>query len=115
MTSIVLDRRWLDVCALEDIPLRGARRIASGSRPIAIFRTGLDEIHALVDRCPHKRGPLSMGIVHGASVTCPLHGMKIDLATGQPLGADAGKGCAPRIDIRLEAGRVLIDAAALHE
>jgi nitrite reductase (NADH) small subunit len=39
--------------------------------------------------------------------------MKIDLATGEPLGADAGKGCAPRIDVRLEQGRVLIDARAL--
>jgi nitrite reductase (NADH) small subunit len=111
--SAIIDHLWLDVCALEDIPLRGARRIGPASRPIAIFRSGDDEIYALVDRCPHKNGPLSMGIVHGSSVTCPLHGMKIDLASGEPMGADAGKGCAPRIEIRLERGRVLIDAGAL--
>jgi nitrite reductase (NADH) small subunit len=113
MSSAVLDRVWLDVCALEEIPLRGARRIGSAPRPIAIFRTGDDEVYALVDRCPHKKGPLSMGIVHGSSVTCPLHGMEIDLATGEPMGADAGKGCAPRIEVRLERGRILIDAGAL--
>ena len=113
MSGAILDRLWLDVCALEDIPLRGARRIGSTSHPVAIFRTGDDEIYALVDRCPHKKGPLSMGIVHGSSVTCPLHGMRIDLATGEPTGADAGKGCAPRVEIRLERGRVLIDADAL--
>jgi nitrite reductase (NADH) small subunit len=109
----VLDTVWLDVCALEDIPLRGARRIGNAAKPVAIFRTGDNEIFALVDRCPHKKGPLSMGIVHGSSVTCPLHGMKIDLATGEPMGADNGKGCAPRIDVRLENGRVLIDAGAI--
>ena len=109
----VLDTVWLDVCALEDIPLRGARRIGNGEKPVAIFRTGDDKVFALVDRCPHKQGPLSMGIVHGSSVTCPLHGMKIDLATGELMGADQGKGCTLRIEIRLERGRVLIDAGAL--
>jgi nitrite reductase (NADH) small subunit len=109
----ILDTVWLDVCALEDIPLRGARRIGNAAKPVAIFRAGDNEVFALVDRCPHKQGPLSMGIVHGSSVTCPLHGMKIDLATGEPMGADRGKGCAPRIDVRLEYGRVFIDASAL--
>ncbi|MDP3737422.1 MAG: nitrite reductase small subunit NirD [Hyphomonadaceae bacterium] len=113
MNAIAIDRLWLDVCAVEEIPLRGARRIGPANRPVAIFRTGKDEVYALVDRCPHKKGPLSMGIVHGSSVTCPLHGMKIDLATGEPMGADAGKGCAPRVEVRVERGRVLIDASAL--
>jgi len=113
MNAAILDRLWLDVCALEDIPMRGARRIGPAARPVAIFRTGADEVYALVDRCPHKGGPLSMGIVHGAGVTCPLHGRRIDLASGEFMGADAGKGCTPRIDVRVEGGRVLIDAGAL--
>ena len=113
MSAALLDIVWLDVCALEDIPLRGARRISNAGMPIAIFRTGENEVYALVDRCPHKQGPLSMGIVHGNSVTCPLHGMRIDLANGELMGADKGKGCVPRIEVRLEAGRVLIDANAL--
>jgi nitrite reductase (NADH) small subunit len=113
MTALALDMVWLDVCALEDIPRRGARRLGNAKKPIAIFRTGDDQIFALVDRCPHKQGPLSMGIVHGTSVTCPLHSMKIDLATGEPMGADAGKGCAPRVDVRIEGGRVMIDASVL--
>ena len=113
MTATTIDIVWLDVCALEDIPQRGARRIGNAARPVAIFRTGDDQVFALIDRCPHKQGPLSMGIVHGSSVTCPLHAMKVDLATGELLGADKGKGCAPRIEVRLERGRVLIDASAL--
>ena len=113
MSALALERLWLDVCALEEIPRRGARRLGSSVCPIAIFRTGADDVYALVDRCPHKQGPLSMGIVHGTSVTCPLHGMKVDLASGALMGADAGKGCAPRIEVRVERGRVLIDVTAL--
>ncbi len=115
MTAMIVERLWVDICALEDIPQRGARRIGPAKRPVAIFRTGEDEVYALVDRCPHRQGPLSMGIVHGSAVTCPLHGMKIDLATGEAMGADAGKGCAPRIDVKVERGRVLIDASAVAQ
>jgi nitrite reductase (NADH) small subunit len=104
---------WLDLCALEEVPLRGARRVVIGAHPVGVFRTSDDRVFALIDRCPHKHGPLSMGIVHGARVTCPLHAWAIDLATGEPTGADAGKGCAPRLLVRLEAGRILLDATSL--
>ena len=75
---------------------------------IAIFRTGDGEVFALRDQCPHKHGPLSQGIVHGRTVTCPLHAWNIDLATGEPTGADAGKGCTPTVALRVENGRLLL-------
>ena len=112
--SAILDRLWIDVCAVTDIPQRGARRVAGAKGPIAIFRTGDDRVFALIDRCPHKQGPLSMGIVHGASVTCPLHNRNVDLATGQLTGADAGQGCAPRIEVRVVDGRIELAAEALR-
>jgi nitrite reductase (NADH) small subunit len=112
--SVLMDRLWVDICAVTDIPQRGARNVAGIKGPIAIFRTGDDQVFALIDRCPHKQGPLSMGIVHGASVTCPLHGRNVDLATGQLMGADAGQGCAPRIDLRVVNGRVELAAEALR-
>ncbi len=99
---------WRDVGAVADIPLRGARRVQTAQGDIAIFRTGDERVFALIDRCPHKGGPLSQGIVHGQAVACPLHNWTIDLATGEPTGADAGKGCAPTIPVRIEAGRVLL-------
>ena len=105
---------WLDLCALDDVPRRGARRVQIGKEPIAIFRTGDDRVFALIDRCPHKNGPLSMGIVHGASVTCPLHAWVIDLATGAPTGADTGKGCTPHLQVKLKAGRVLLDSKSIQ-
>lgn len=102
---------WMDVGAPEDIPLRGARRIAMAGGDIAVFRAGDSRIFALRDACPHKQGPLSQGIVHGHSVSCPLHGWVIDFATGAPIGADAGKGCTPTIPVIIEQGRIFIPAA----
>ena len=99
---------WIDVGAVAEIPRRGARRIGTPDGDIAVFRTGDGEIFALRDKCPHKCGPLSQGIVHGRTVTCPLHAWNIDLATGEPTGADAGKGCAPKVAVRVEDGRVYL-------
>ena len=112
MNAIVQpDLLWIDVGAVVDVPRRGARRVATPRGDIAIFRTGDNELFALLDQCPHKKGPLSQGIVHGRSVTCPLHAWTIDLSTGEPTGADAGKGCAPTVPLRVENGRILLGAA----
>lgn len=99
-------KNLIDVGALEDIPPRGARTVRTALGDVAIFRTGEDEVFALYDQCPHKQGPLSQGIVHGASVTCPLHGWVISLRTGDAQGPDHG--CTPRVAVKLEAGRVFL-------
>jgi nitrite reductase [NAD(P)H] small subunit len=83
--------RWIKIGSLDDIPRRGARCVTTPRGRIAVFRTGDDRVFALHDHCPHKGGPLSQGIVHGASVTCPLHNWVISLETGKALGADEGE------------------------
>jgi nitrite reductase (NADH) small subunit len=105
-----LDAGWHEVGAVADIPERGARRVRTPAGDIAVFRTGDGRIFALLDRCPHKAGPLSQGIVHGHAVACPLHNWVIDLATGHPTGADAGKGCTPVAPVTILDGRVFIAA-----
>ena len=102
---------WTDVGAVTDIPLRGARRVPTPEGDIAVFRTGDGRVFALRDQCPHKGGPLSQGIVHGHAVACPLHNWSISLASGEPLGADRGKGCTPVVPLRVEAGRLLLGLA----
>lgn len=101
---------WIDICALDDIPLRGARKLKTALGCVAVFRTGEAEVFAASDTCPHKAGPLSEGIVHGQSVTCPLHNWVFDLNTGQAQGED---GKIATFALRIEGGRVLIDAAQL--
>lgn len=98
---------WIDIGALDAIAPRGARVVKTALGCVAVFRTAKDEVFALENSCPHKQGPLSEGIVHGASVTCPLHNWVFDLETGQAQGADAGQ--VATYPARVEAGRVLLD------
>ncbi|PHR94035.1 MAG: nitrite reductase (NAD(P)H) small subunit [Robiginitomaculum sp.] len=82
---------WYEVCGLNDIPLRGSRIVKTERGCVALFRTADNDVFALDDKCPHKQGPLSQGIVHDRSVTCPLHGWVFSLETGEAQGADTGK------------------------
>ena len=106
-----LTHDWIDVGAIEDVPEQGSRVISAPIGDIAVFRTASGTVFALRDRCPHKGGPLSQGIVHGQGVTCPLHNWVIDLATGEAQGAD--RGCTPTIPLKLEAGRILLALPAV--
>lgn len=82
---------WTEVGKLEDIPRLGSRVVTTPSGDIAIFRASDDHLFAVRDRCPHKGGPLSQGIVHGHKVTCPLHSWVIELASGEAVKPDEGK------------------------
>ncbi len=104
-------QNWVDLCELTAIPQRGARCVEAGENKIAVFRTADDNIFALEDKCPHKDGPLSQGIVHDGCVTCPLHNWVISLETGQAQGADEGE--VQTYPIRIENGNVQIDIAKI--
>ena len=98
---------WLDIGPVEQLPALGARTLpVQGGDEIAIFRTANGSVHALINKCPHKQGPLSQGIVHDTSVACPLHNWRISLITGQALGED--KGCVPVIPVKIEGGRIML-------
>ncbi|SMO46118.1 nitrite reductase small subunit NirD [Paracoccus laeviglucosivorans] len=103
---------FVDIGALADIPAQGARLVKTAQGCIAVFRTADDRVFALDDRCPHKGGPLSEGIVHGTSVTCPLHNWVFDMNTGAAQGADDG--AVRTYDIRVQQGRILIDASLIR-
>ena len=86
-----MTQTWMKIGTIGDIPRRGARCVKSGEMSIAVFRTADDRVFALEDKCPHKNGPLSQGIVHDGCVTCPLHNWVISLETGSAQGADEGQ------------------------
>ncbi len=105
---------WLDICALDDVPVLGARVVVRrAGDPIAIFRNADDRVFALLDRCPHKGGPLSQGIVFGDRVACPLHNWSIGLADGTVAPPD--EGCTKAFAVRVDAGRVYLDAGEVHD
>ncbi|GAB3646428.1 nitrite reductase small subunit NirD [Ramlibacter alkalitolerans] len=103
---------WTVICRVDDIPVLGARRVARARGiDVAVFRNGEDQVFALLDRCPHKGGPLSQGIVFGTSVACPLHNWTIGLDDGKAKAPDAG--CAQRFACRVQDGQVMLDPVEL--
>ena len=103
---------WKVICHLEDIPVLGARRVTrTHGLDVALFRNDKDEVFALLDRCPHKGGPLSQGIVFGSSVACPLHNWTIGLGTGEAAAPDVG--CTPKFSVKLEGDQVFLNTAEL--
>ncbi len=103
---------WKQICRVEDIPVLGARRVARDQGlDVAVFRNDADEVFALLDRCPHKGGPLSQGIVFGQQVACPLHNWTIGLCDGMAQAPD--EGCTPRFAVKVAAGVVYLDADEL--
>ena len=103
---------WIDIAALDDIPQRGARVVKTADGCVAVFRTAEDEVFALNNACPHKAGPLAEGIVHGRSVTCPLHNWVISLETGAAQGNDEGQ--VATYPARVVDGRILLDRSFLR-
>ena len=102
-----MSEEWIVVCAVEDVPVLGARvirRPAAGD--IAVFRNTGNRLFALLDRCPHKGGPLSQGIVYGERVACPLHNWQIGLHDGCAQAPD--EGCTQRFELLLDGGQVML-------
>ena len=103
---------WKEICRVEDIPVLGSRRVARDQGiDVAVFRNDADDVFALLDRCPHKGGPLSQGIVFGTSVACPLHNWTIGLCDGQAQAPD--EGCTPRFEVKVDNGVVFLNADEL--
>jgi nitrite reductase (NADH) small subunit len=106
-------QEWKAVCRLEDIPVLGARRVQRGcGMDVALFRVRDDAVYALLDRCPHRGGPLSQGIVFGQQVACPLHNWTISLQTGCAQAPDEGQ--TPVFAVKVEQGVVYLDAQELQ-
>ncbi len=103
---------WKRICAVLDIPALGARRVArERGLDVAVFRTAQDQVFAVLDRCPHKGGPLSQGIVFGNAVACPLHSWTIELSDGCAKAPDVG--CTQKFSVMLRDGAVYLDATEL--
>ncbi|UJR87140.1 nitrite reductase small subunit NirD [Sandaracinus amylolyticus] len=101
------ERRWVRACAVDEIPSSGGRQVTIDGVEIAVFRTSSGKIFAVVDRCPHKGGVLSEGIVAGQRVVCPMHGWQIDLPSASAVAPD--KGCVSRFPVDVRGEHVYLD------
>ncbi len=106
--DVLTQSQWIEVCTVQDIPVLGSRVVERGSGDnVAIFRSSEDKVFALLDRCPHKGGPLSQGIVFGERVACPLHNWNIELVSGCAVAPDSG--CTQSFPVKVERGKVFLD------
>jgi nitrite reductase (NADH) small subunit len=104
---------WKTICTVQDIPVLGSRRVTRDvGLDVAVFRNDAGDVFALLDRCPHKGGPLSQGIVFGTSVACPLHNWTIGLKDGCAQAPD--EGCTPRFTVKVENDTVYLNEAELR-
>lgn len=105
---------WKVICSVSDIPVLGSRVVKRVGQPdVALFRNSEDKVFALLDRCPHKGGPLSQGIVFGERVACPLHSWNIELDSGCAVQPD--EGCTQKFCVKVENGLVYLDAMELNQ
>ena len=108
-----MTQQWKSICQVGDIPVLGARVVQrAGQTDVAVFRNSEDKVFALLDKCPHKGGPLSQGIVFGEKVACPLHNWSIELASGCAVAPD--EGCTTRFAVKVEDGKVYLDVNELN-
>ncbi|CAL60650.1 nitrite reductase [NAD(P)H], small subunit [Herminiimonas arsenicoxydans] len=108
-----MSNQWKVICKVTDIPVLGSRVVKRADQPnIAIFRNSEDKVFALLDRCPHKGGPLSQGIVFGERVACPLHNWSIGLDSGCAAAPD--EGCTQKFSVKIESGEVWLDTVELY-
>ncbi|WP_044477120.1 nitrite reductase small subunit NirD [Paenibacillus antibioticophila] len=98
----------MKVAQLQEIDEQGARTLVAGDKEIAVFRLSDGSIRAIENRCPHKGGRLSEGMVCGSSVHCPLHDWKIDLLTGRVREPDHGVVTVYETEVDAETGSIYI-------
>jgi len=97
---------WTPVASVEEVAHDAAKVVYAGSEQVALFNVG-GAIYAVSNRCSHANGPLVDGAIQGATVTCPNHGSRFDLATGQPLCGPASRPLS-RFDVRVDDGVIYI-------
>ena len=99
---------WTRVAAAEALPEGASQIVYFGGNQVALFNVG-DQLYAVGNRCSHANGPLAEGVVEGGCVTCPWHGSRFDLASGQPQGGPAVKP-VPTYRVKVEGGEVFLGA-----
>ena len=99
--------KWIKITEVEKIPAMGSRVVQYGDIEIAIFKTRDNSIFAINNKCPHKQGKLSEGLVHEHIVTCPMHNWDIDLKKGTALGNDSG--CTNVYESKIESNIIYLN------
>jgi nitrite reductase/ring-hydroxylating ferredoxin subunit len=84
---------FVKVATTSEVPPGQAKQVQANGKAIALFNLG-GSYHAIDNTCPHRGGPLAEGEVEGNAVTCPWHGAKFSVTSGEVLSPPARAGVA---------------------
>lgn len=98
---------FVKVATVQEIKPAQGKLVQAGGKDIALFNVN-GEFYAIDDTCAHAGGPLSEGALDGTTVTCPWHGSKYDVRSGQVLGGPTLQGVAS-YRIKVEGGDIFIE------
>lgn len=101
-----MENGYQAIGALTDFPEGTARLIQVGKNPVLVINR-LGSFVAFDDYCPHRAGPLSEGVRTPSTITCPWHGAKFDLDTGEPISGPCRRGLRMH-RIAMEKGQVYL-------
>ena len=77
-SAVDLPNAWYVACLSSALgPRRPVGRMVHGT-PLCLFRDGDGRVAAMVDRCPHRNVPLSLGRLREGLLECRYHGWRFD-------------------------------------
>jgi nitrite reductase (NADH) small subunit len=91
---------------VEDYPVKISKEVIIGDVRLAVFRLTEHDFYTIKNECPHKKGPLSLGMISGEHVYCPLHNWKICVTDGRVQAPD--EGCVETYETEIINGKVYI-------
>jgi nitrite reductase (NADH) small subunit len=97
--------------SVESIAPGQGRCFLVAGREIAVFKQRDGKLFATQNRCPHRQGPLSEGLVGNGKVVCPLHAHKFDLCSGQGDNHE----CITTFAVREAWGNIILNVPAAKD
>ncbi|MDQ6784055.1 MAG: Rieske (2Fe-2S) protein [Actinomycetota bacterium] len=98
---------WHDVCGVSDIPPDRGWPVTVEGQPVAVYRVRR-KLFALSNVCLHIGSPIDDGHVAHGCVTCPWHGWRYELASGDLLTTVGHRPGLTTYPVREAGGRVLV-------
>jgi nitrite reductase (NADH) small subunit len=94
------------VAELSELKEQIGKEVMVQGYQVGLFLLTSGKVLAIENRCPHKGGTLTEGIVSEDHVFCPLHDWKICLEDGLVQAPDTG--CVKTFDVTVEGQNVYL-------
>lgn len=97
---------FVKVGVVLDFPPGAVKKVTVGGEEVLLANVG-GKYYAIGSVCTHRGGPLDEGTLEGTTITCPWHGGKFDLVTGEVVSAPPARP-EPSYEVKIEGSSVLL-------